>query len=206
MAGSLRPKKIFFVGLHVKNFLSKMEEQISHVLYTSDECKTCHALRGRGVPSGVRVENVFDITPRPAWLDGTPTLVDVSVGVLYKGSDALIVLEHMRQTQIQQVQQSQQVQQVQQSQQEGPRVPSRSLHPARPAPRPQPEPAAPPPKVEGFAPANAAAPAASWRSRYNTQITDEVVEEEKPAKIGEASIAEMMTRRAMQLPPQNKAL
>jgi hypothetical protein len=54
--------------------------------------------------------------------------------------------------------------------------------------------------------ANAVAQPTSWRSRFNHELTEEVVEEEKPVKIGEASIAEMMTRRAMQLPPQNKVL
>lgn len=76
-----------------------MEEQVSHVLYISTNCRVCHALRAKGIPRGVRVENVVDIMPRPAWLDGTPTLVDVNVGVLYKGSDSLIVLDHMRQSQ-----------------------------------------------------------------------------------------------------------
>lgn len=183
-----------------------MEDQISHVLYVSNECKTCHAIRGRGVPSGVRVENVFDIRPHPAWLDGTPTLVDVSVGVLYKGSDALIVLDHMRETQAQQAQIQAQIQAQQiQAQQAGPGVPPRPVaHPARPLQAPRPESA--PPRSEGLVPANAVAQPTSWRSRFNHEPTEDVVEEEKPVKIGEASIAEMMTRRAMQLPPQNKVL
>lgn len=90
-----------------------MEPAITHVLYISTVCKVCRGVRAQGVPHGVRVENVVDISPLPAWLDGTPTLVDVSVGVLYKGSDALIVLDHMRQNQAQAAAQAAQAAQAQ---------------------------------------------------------------------------------------------
>jgi hypothetical protein len=180
-----------------------MEERVSHVLYVSMECKVCHALRGKGFPFGVRVENVADIIPRPAWLDGTPTLVDVSVGVLYKGSDALIVLDHMRQTQTQQQAQEQaqqaaqqraiqnqaQQQQQQRAVQQGPSVPSRPP-PRQAAPQPQARPA-----LEPAVPATGAK-TASWKSLFNTDLSD-VAEEPTPGKINEASIAEMMSRRSM---------
>jgi len=174
-----------------------MEAQVSHVLYISTDCKVCHALRARGIPSGVRVENVVDIIPRPAWLDGTPTMVDVSVGVLYKGSDALIVMEHMRQTQTQQAQQ--QAQQIAQAPPAA--APSRPGVPAKKpqAVRPEPPEAAAPPLL---LPANAPSTPSDWRSRFKTSVSDAEEEETPKIKINEASIAEMMSKRAMKMPPQ----
>ena len=178
-----------------------MDEQVSHVLYFSMDCKVCHALRGMGIPYGVRLENVHDISPRPAWLDGTPTLVDVSVGVLYKGTDALIVLENMRQTQAYQQPPRPEPPPVRP---QGPSVPSRPSFP-RPIPNLQPEQQAEPQQSpRTLRPVNDSSPSAPWTSAFNTvDIPDVVVDN---SKVTEASIAEMMSRRAAQLPVVNKPL
>jgi len=176
-----------------------MDEHVSHVLYVSMDCKVCHALRGRGIPYGVRLEDVMGISPRPAWLDGTPTLVDVSVGVLYKGSDALIVLEHMRQTQAYQPEPPPSEPPSRPTPQ-GPSVPSRPSpqsfsRPAAPMQPPQAEP--PQPQLRpANAPSNGSA--VPWTSLFTEELPLAV--DEKPSKITESSIADMMSRRAAQIP------
>ncbi len=160
-----------------------MEAAISHVLYISHDCKVCHALRGRGIPNGVRAENVMDIIPRPAWLDGTPTLVDVSVGVLYKGSDALIVLEHMRQNQAQAS--------VFREPAQPPPPPQQPQLPAnmpRVPPRPMPsKPKSPEPETK----------TGGWKDLFSQSTPEPMEEEAKPARLGEESVGEMLSRRAM---------
>ena len=158
-----------------------MEEAVSHVLYISHDCKVCHALRGRGIPNGVRVENVMDIIPLPAWLDGTPTLVDVSVGVLYKGSDSLIVLEHMRQKQAQIS--------VFQEPAATPRPPQ---HPQLPAnmPRVPDRPFKPKPE-------SSEGKTGGWKDLFNQALPEPVEDESKPLRLGEDSVGEMLSRRAL---------
>lgn len=162
-----------------------MDDPVSHVLYISHECKVCHALRGRGIPTGVRIENVMDIIPRPAWLDGTPTLVDVSVGVLYKGSDALIVMEHMRQKQARASVFREPPPQPPPPQQPPPQLPANMPRvPDRPMP---PKPVAKGGESEGK----------SWKDLFTQPIIEPTEPDAKPVRIGEDSVGEMLSRRAM---------
>ena len=156
-----------------------MEEQVSHVLYISTNCRICHALRAKGIARGVRVENVVDIIPRPAWLDGTPTLVDVNVGVLYKGSDALIVLDHMRQSQAQQ-----------------PPPPPPQNQPPRHSPPARPPSPKPLQEVSGK-------PNAGSKLDWDTLFKppQDQPPENKPVSGVQESLADLISRRAMQTPP-----
>jgi hypothetical protein len=174
-----------------------MEEAVSHVLYISHDCKVCHALRGRGIPNGVRVENVMDIIPLPAWLDGTPTLVDVSVGVLYKGSDSLIVLEHMRQKQAQ-ISVFQEPAATPRPPPQHPQHPQRPQHPQHPQ---HPQLPANMPRVPDRPfkpkPESSENKTGGWKDLFNQALPEPVEDESKPLRLGEDSVGEMLSRRAL---------
>jgi hypothetical protein len=175
-----KKKKTFLVLQKAK---IKMEEPVSHVLYISTNCRVCHALRGKGIPRSVRVENVIDIIPRPAWLDGTPTLVDVNVGVLYKGSDALIVLDHMRQSQLA-------------------RPPPQPVQQSQPPPQHQLPHQAPPLRpVQEEAPKPTNETAINWAALFKPPVDEPVEDTKRTSGLAPESIAEMISRRALQTPP-----
>lgn len=199
-----------------------MERAITHVLYIATNCKICRSLRAQGIPACTRVENVIDIIPRPAWLDGTPILVDVGVGVLYKGSDALIVLDHMRQNERSQARAVQE------------KIPLQG-HPQGPPPRPpqgypqgppqdseqnsphfSPHPRGPPqlhqpPRVGPDVPRREPVPASeagdphqvdaptNWDAMFSEPVEDAPQNPGGRAqKFSESSIADMLTKRAQQ--------
>jgi hypothetical protein len=45
--------------------------------------------------SQLLIQNVCNIDPRPAWLNGVPMLANTKVGLVYKGSDAIIVVNRL---------------------------------------------------------------------------------------------------------------
>lgn len=191
-----------------------MEPPITHVLYISTTCNVCRGLRAKGIPYGVRVENVVDIIPLPAWLDGTPILVDVGVGVLYKGSDALLVLDHMRQNQAHAPPPVPIGPPMQQSHPHGPHGPPHGHPPGMQGPQGPPRPQSPqgpfqpdPPRREPI-PQSAAGDVhqVDGPTNWDAMFSEPADEPPPPAggrsqKFSESSISDMMTRRAQQTPP-----
>lgn len=179
-----------------------MEEQVSHVLYIATSCRVCHALRAKGIPRSVRVENVIDIIPRPAWLDGTPTLVDVNVGVLYKGSDALIVLDHMRQSQAQQQQAQQQVQQPAQPPPQRNALPQYQPRAPPPQPsQPQSQPQSQPKPLNEMRSKPGSGSKIDWDALFKPPSEDQPTDDKPAGNVVQDSLADLISRRAMQTPP-----
>lgn len=68
------------------------------VLYFHPNCPTCRLLlpklQGQAVPN-VYVQNVLLLQNRPPWLNGVPILADTHLGMIYRGTDAMIFLESL---------------------------------------------------------------------------------------------------------------
>ena len=67
------------------------------VLYTHPNCPQSNGLiqqlMQRPRIQGLHIQDVNKLTERPPWLDGVPTLADTRLGIVYKGSDALMFME-----------------------------------------------------------------------------------------------------------------
>lgn len=70
-----------------------------YVLYFKSGCVTCDRLLQKidrfGPLPNVYLQNILMLTQRPPWLDGVPILADTHLGMIYRGSDALIFLDKL---------------------------------------------------------------------------------------------------------------
>lgn len=68
------------------------------VLYFHPNCPVCRPLlqklEHKSIPK-VYVQNVLLLDNRPPWLNGVPILADTTLGMIYRGTDALIFLESL---------------------------------------------------------------------------------------------------------------
>jgi hypothetical protein len=68
------------------------------VLYVHAQCassdRLLSILKSTPMPN-ILLQNVHLLTECPVWLCGTPMLVDTKLGLLYKGSDVFMLVNHM---------------------------------------------------------------------------------------------------------------
>lgn len=72
--------------------------QTTHVVYTLASCpnsiKILQALAQNHVPS-ILVQDVRKLNQKPAWLNGVPLVADTQFGLLYRGSDAMLIIDKL---------------------------------------------------------------------------------------------------------------
>ena len=69
-----------------------------YVLYVHPKCPTCRSIKERLGPHQlpkVYMQNVLLLQDRPPWMDGVPSIADTHLGMIYRGTDALVFLESL---------------------------------------------------------------------------------------------------------------
>ena len=85
-------------AMKVKTHEPPKSDRPDFVLYFHPKCPTCGLILAKMRTISLRniyLQNVIMLQDRPPWLDGVPILADTHLGMIYRGTDAMIFLDSL---------------------------------------------------------------------------------------------------------------